>query len=154
MDGYPPTCRVCTGAPSVVVVAAYPTLRRLIVELLERDQACWQVGAVAHQPELAAAVAAQQPDLVILDAADFPRCCRDSLHFFDRQHVIVVGPEPDAAYERAARRAGAGGWLPRDRVGEDLTACMRRVLGCTHRLAAIPPSDRLQTCGHNPKERR
>lgn len=153
MDGSPPTCRVCSGAPSVVVVVAHPTLRRLIVELLERDEACWQLRAVAHQPDLAAAVAAEEPDLVILDAGNFPRCCRDSLHSFPRQHVIVIGPEPDAAYERAARRAGAGAWLPRDRVGEDLTACMRRVLGCTHRLAPIPPPDRLQTCGPIPKDR-
>ena len=152
MDGSSPTCRVCTGAPSVVVVAAHPTLRRLIVELLERDQACWQLRAVAHQSDLAAAIAAEEPDLVVVDAGDFPRCCRDSLRSFDRQQVIVIGPEPDPAYERAARRAGAGAWLPRDRVGEDLVACMCRVLGCTHRPGPNPPPDRLQPCRHNPKE--
>lgn len=130
---------------------AHRTLRRLIVELLERDQACWQLRAVADQLDLAAAVAAAEPDLVVFDAGDFARCCRDSLRSFPRQRVIVIGPEPDAAYERAARRAGAGAWLPRDRVGEDLTACMRGVLGCTHRPPS-PPPDRLQPCGPIPKD--
>lgn len=154
MDGSPPTCRVGTGAPSVVLVVADPTLRRLMVELLERDPVCWQLRAVADEAELVGMLAAGEPDLVILDTGDFARCCRDSLHCFSRRRIIVIGPEPDAAYERAARRAGAGAWLPRDRVGEDLTGCMRRVLGSTRGPAASPPPDRLHACCHNPRERR
>ena len=150
MDGSPPTCRVCTGAPSVVVVVAHRAVRHLIIALLERDQARWQLRAVADEADLAATIAAAEPDLVIVDAGDFARCCRDALRSFPRQRVIVIGPEPDAAYQRAARRAGAGGWLPRDRLGEDLTDCMRRVLGCTHRPPSPPPA-RLQGCGPLPK---
>ncbi len=154
MNGLSPPCLVCTGAPSVIVVVAHATLRRLIVELLERDQACWQLRTVAHRPDLAAAILAERPDLVLVDAGDFPRCCRDALGSFDLQHVVVIGPEPDAAYERAARRAGAGAWLPRDRVGEDLITCMCRALGCTHRLAPTQPSKRARPWGLDPKKRR
>lgn len=127
----PRTCRVCSGSPSVVLEVANPTLRRLIVELLERDCVCWQVRSVGDPTDFAAAIATEVPDLVILDTRDATRCCRDSPHHARCQRVIVIGPEPDAAYERAAQRAGASAWLPRDRLGDDLTDCMCRVLGCT-----------------------
>lgn len=129
---------MCSGLASVVLEVANPTLRRLIVELLERDVGCWQVRAVADQTEFVAAVAMEVPDLVILDTRDATRCRCDASQRVCCQRVIVIGPEPDAAYERAAQRAGAKAWLPRDRVGEDLTACMRQVLGCTHGRAPTP----------------
>lgn len=154
MDGSPQECLVCTGTPSVVVAVANHTLRRLIVDLLGRDGPCWQVRDIAGQAELAAAVAVAEPDLVILDTGDFARFCRDSAGSVAPQRVVVIGPEPDAAYEHAARRAGAGAWLTRDRVGEDLSVCMCRVLGCTHGAAPRRPPERLQqTCQHNVKGR-
>lgn len=123
-----------------MVAVAHRGLRQLIVELLERDHTGCRLCALADQCDLATAVASEQPDLVILDAGDFARSCRDSLHSFPRQRVIVIGPEPDAAYERAAHRAGAGAWLTRERVGEDLSSCMCHVLGCSHGLAPSPPT--------------
>lgn len=106
------------------------TLRHLIVELLARDHADWQVSTVADQSDLAEAITADSTDLVILDVGDFVRSCRESLQSFPRERVIVIGPEPDAEYERAAREEGAGAWLSRDRVGEDLVTAMRQALGC------------------------
>lgn len=41
---------------------------------------------------------------------------------------MVVGLEPDDAYEGVARRDGAGAWLARDRVAKDLSASMRLAL--------------------------
>jgi len=116
----------------VVVAVAHRGLLNLIVELLDRDDACWQVRALTDSSELAATMTAATPDLVVVDAADFPRCCRELLGTFPAARVVVIGPEPDPAYDHAARRAGAGAWLSRDRVGEDLGASMRAVLGCTH----------------------
>lgn len=133
MEGSPPECLMCTGAPSVVIAVTHHGLRQLIIELLQRDHASWHLHALGDQSDFTAAVATVEPDLVIVDAGDFARFCRDSLRAFPRRRVIVIGPEPDAAYERAAQRAGAGAWLVRDRVGEDLSACLRRVLGCAHR---------------------
>ena len=129
-------CPVCTGTASVVVAVAHHGLRRLIAELLHQDHATWRVTAVPHQRDLAGAITAAAPDLVILDVGDFARCCHDSLEAFPRRQVIVIGPEPDMAYERAARQGGAGAWLTRDRVGEDLIAAMRGVLGCAPAPAA------------------
>lgn len=132
MHGDPQQCQVCAGTPTVLVAIAHRTLRELTVELLERDHGCWQVRALAQAAALGRVLAEAPPDLVVIDAADFPRCCRDVLDGFPPERVVVVGPEPDAAYERAARRAGAGAWLARDCVAEDLSAGMRAALGCTH----------------------
>ena len=140
MNGDAQRCPACAGAPTVLVAVAYRTLRELTVELLEREHGCWQVTALSELAELSRAVAARPPDLVVVDAADFPRCCRELLDGFPARRVVVIGPEPDVAYERAARRAGAGAWLARDRVAEDLSAGMRAALGCTH--ARYPTRDR------------
>jgi len=131
-------CPVCTGTAAVVVAVAHDALRLLIVDLFQQDHASWHAIAVPNQRDLAGAIAAAGPDLVILDVGDFARCCRDSLQTFPRRRVIVIGPEPDVAYERAARQGGAGAWLTRDRVGEDLIVAMRGVLGCAP--APVPAS--------------
>lgn len=128
-------CPVCTGTPSVVVAVAHQTLRTLIVEMLERDKARWLVRSVANNLDLAVIVAAEEPDLVILDAGDFVRSSRRPLQTYSPERAIVVNPEADVAYEDAARRGGAGAWLISDRLGEDLGGCMRTVLGCTHGVA-------------------
>lgn len=136
MERAPPNCAVCTGSPAVVVAVAHHTLRHLIVELLEQDRARWQIHALADRRELPALVAAAEPELLVLDDGDLA-WCRD-VPAFPAHRVIVIGPELDAAYERAARQAGAGAWLTRDRLGEDLIGCMRRALGCTHDPTAEP----------------
>lgn len=138
MNGDSTQCPVCTGAPSVVVAVGHRALRSLIVELLGRDHACWHVRALADPATSAGVVTDAPPDLVIVDAGDFPRCCRGLLGAFPASRVVVIGPEPDPAYERAARRGGAGAWLSQDRVGEDLSAAMRAVLDCTHGPCPAP----------------
>ena len=132
MNGDPQHCPVCAGTPTVLVAVAHPTLRALTVELLEREHGCWRARALAEPSGLAGEVRRAPPDLVVIDAGDFPRCCREVLDGFPSDRVVVVGPEPDPAYERAARRAGAGAWVARDRVAEDLSAGMRAALGCSH----------------------
>lgn len=116
----------------MLVAVAHPTVRQLTVELLEREHSCWRIEPLDSPSDLARTLTSTRPDLVVVDAADFPRCCRDALDGFPRERVVVVGPEPDAAYERAARRAGAGAWLARDRLAEDLSAATRTALGCSH----------------------
>ena len=123
----------------MLVAVGFPALRRMIVELLDREHGCWAAEPLADQREFRHTLSADPPDLVVLDAADFPRCCHEDLGAFPRWRVVVIGPEPDLAYEDAARRGGAGAWLARDRIGEELSHRMRRALGCSHR--PCPPSD-------------
>lgn len=137
---------MCTGTPSVVVAIVHPALRRLILDLLERDRARWRLHALDDRNDLLAVVIAAGPDLVVLDDGDIGWCRALAPHFAP-DRVIVIGPEPDPAYEHAARRAGAGAWLSRDRVADDLIPSMRHVLGCTHDLM---PAESLRACPTHP----
>ena len=99
-------------------------MRGLIVELLERH-GTGQTIAVAGPERLSALFADTIVDVLVVDGADFPGCCRWR---FPYERVVVIGAEPDAAYEALALRAGAGAWLPRDRVGEDLLTTLHHTL--------------------------
>lgn len=115
-------------APLVLVAIRHPTMRRFALELARREHPDW----VATEPEtaemLVAAVSRVDPDVLVVDDGDFPSCCEAAIAAFPPSRVVVVGIEPDGAYEAAAFRAGAGAWVARDRVGEELGAVLRDVL--------------------------
>jgi hypothetical protein len=125
-------CPVCDGHPRVLVVMRHPAMLRFTRELLEREYGCWVATEVRSGERLAAVLDRVTPDLLVIDAADFPVCCRTALAHIGSDRVIVIGPEPDPAYRAAALGNGAAAWIPRERVGDDLGAEMRRVLGCLH----------------------
>jgi DNA-binding NarL/FixJ family response regulator len=129
MDG---SCPVCDGEPRVLVVMRHPTMRVLTRELLEREFNCWIATEADTDEKLTRALDRVSPDLMIIDAREFPSCCPAALDHIDADRVIVIGPEPDPSYEAAALGHGAGAWLARDRVGEDLAGEMRRIMGCVH----------------------
>ncbi len=129
----PGPCPVCDRNPRVLVAMRHPAMLRLTRELLEREFGCWLATEVdTGGDSLARAVDRLAPDLLVIDAARFPACCPTALSRMPEDRVIVIGPEADPSYRAAALSHGAAAWLPRERVGEDLAAEMRRVLGCTH----------------------
>ena len=137
---------VCNGwvdPPSVVVAVAHRAMREFIVELLNREQGHWAVSAVCSVAELDDVVASY-PDLVVVDTADFAGCCRQLPTSFPLGRVIVIGPEPDPAYRQAALRRGAGAWLSRERVAEELCDALCSAHACA-REARQAPVDYLRT---------
>jgi DNA-binding NarL/FixJ family response regulator len=128
----PTACPVCDGEPRVLVAIRHPPMRRLTRELLARDHRCWRASAIGRGERLDRALAHWRPDLLVVDAADFPACCRPALNRFPAHRVVVVGAQQDEWYRAAALRAGAGGWVSRERVAEELGAAMRAALGCHH----------------------
>ena len=124
-------CPVCDSDPTVLVAVRHPAMRRYIRELLSREHHCWTGAQLRPDEPLEMAVERVQPDLVIVDAVDFPECCRERVESF-RGRVLVIGPEPDAAYRRAAALGGAGAWLAREDVADGLGPALRAVLGCSH----------------------
>ncbi len=131
-------CNGWAGRPHVVVAVAHRVMREFIVELLNRDQGHWVVSAVDSVSELDHTVASY-PDLVIVDTADFAGCCRRLPAEFSLARVVVIGPEPDPAYRHAALHCGAGAWLSRERVAEDLCDALRsaRACECESRIAPV-----------------
>lgn len=125
-------CQVCDGTPRVLIVMRHSAMLGFTRELLERAFGCWVATEASVGPELCERLRRDPPDVMIVDAAEFPVACQSTLVGFPRERVIVIGPEPDASYRAAILADGAGAWLPREQVGEDLSRELRRVLGCGH----------------------
>lgn len=115
-------------SPRVLVAIRHPAMRALTGALLERQLQCRVATEVDNGSRLRRAIRRVHPDVVVVDVGDFPTCCRAALDTFPHQRVVVIGPEPDPAYGAAAFARGAGAWLPRDRVGEEIGDALRRVL--------------------------
>ena len=120
-----PQSSTSPSGAEVAVVIDHPALRELVVTLLERSDPSWKVTATADSRPLAGRLSNDAPDVVVVDAGDVQRCCRATFAAFPRQRLIVIGPQPGADYERVARRSGVGGWLPRERVADDLPGLVR-----------------------------
>ena len=133
-------CPVCDAEPRVLVVMQHPSMLRFTRELLERECGCWVATEVRSGPALARTLDRLTPDLLVIDTADFPASCFSAIAHIPRERIIVISPEPDPAYRRAALHNGAGGWLARDDVADHLGQEMRRVLGCRH--DPCPPGSR------------
>jgi len=103
-----------------LVAIDHPTMRALTGELLERDGSCRVTGLEADDRALAAAIDNDDPDLVILATGEFPGCCPTALERWPAARVIVIGPEAGDSYRAVAQAAGAGAWVARERIGDDL----------------------------------
>lgn len=114
----------------MVVVVAHRGMRALIVDLLARDGGRWVVSTIDGVAELDKQSPNIRDLLLVVDTADFDACCRQLPASFPIHHVVVIGPEPDLAYRQAALRRGAGAWLSRERVAEELHDCLCSALGC------------------------
>ena len=125
------------GQRRVAVAIAHPAMHRLVVDLLDRDHDRWAVSADDDVSDLGSIVSAR-PDLVIVDTADFAACCRRLPASFPPGRVIVIGPEPDPAYRHAALHRGAGAWLSRECVAEELCDAMCSTAGRAQ--VQYPPS--------------
>lgn len=125
----------CAGQaerPVVLDAIRHPHMRHLSAELLTAAGGCWTLSTTRDDEMVADAVCRCDPAVVVVDSIDFPTCCRAALKSLPPQRVIVVGPEPDPAYRAAAVSMGAGGWVSRDRIAEDLSAAVRSALGCPY----------------------
>jgi DNA-binding NarL/FixJ family response regulator len=126
------SCPVCDGTPRVLVAIRHPVMRRYAAELLARECGCWASSDVTAGEMLPEAIDRLRPDLLVVDAGDFPACCQAAIDAFPRDRVVVVGPEPDPSYGVAALADGAAACIARDDVGEELIPTMRAILGCRH----------------------
>lgn len=144
-------CPVCDGSPLVLVAIRHPGMRRLTADLLAREYHCWAVSEAVVGDRLAARIGRDRPDLVVVDDADFPACLQPGPACFPAQRVVVIGPEPDPGYRAHALGAGAGAWIPRERVSDELGPAMRRILGCCHDPCPAPaPSPTAPTAATAP----
>ena len=118
------------GAPRVLVAVRHAMMRRYAAELLGRAGGCWVSAEIAEGEMLPPAIERFQPDVLVVDAGDFPACCQAALAAFPRDRVVVIGPEPDPSYGAAAIADGAAACVPRDDIADALAPALRAILGC------------------------
>lgn len=132
--------------PVVLDAIRHPVMRRWSDELLAAEPGCWTVAEPEAGEMLVDAIARTEPDVVVVDTVDFPACCLAALDALPPGHVVVIGPEPDPAYRRAALAQGAAAWVSRDQVGDELAAAVRTALGCPYEVCpeetALPTRSR------------
>lgn len=127
-----PPCADCQRGATVLVTIRHRSMRRLTRQVVQHDLPACRVEEQGDDELLVDAVRRLGPTVLIVDTGDFPACCEMTLAAFPPERVIVISPEPGAAYEAAALNGGAGGSLPRDRISHDLQQELRKVVGCRH----------------------
>ena len=128
----------------------HPVMRRWSRELLEGAGGCWCVDEPGPGEMVADAIGRTSPAVLVVDDTEFPACCRTAIDAYPPDRVIVIGTEPDSVYRAAAIDAGAGGWVSRDHVGEQLAVLIRRSLGCPHDRCPPDQHDRPSTSSASP----
>jgi DNA-binding NarL/FixJ family response regulator len=109
----------------------HPTMRRYVCDLIERGCRCWLATTIPEPGPLHDVITNLHPDAIVLEAAQFPQCCPAIGDTFPISHIVVIGPYPDDAYRDAAYAAGAGAWIPRDRLPDELVHELHRIIGLT-----------------------
>jgi len=112
---------------TVLVAIRHPAMRRYTCAILDAEGGCSAVVELERGTTPADALARWRPDLVVIDTGEFPECGSRALPGFPADRVIVVGPEPEGDYRAAALAHGAGAWISRDRLGDDLPPEVRRM---------------------------
>ena len=112
---------------TVLVAIRHPAMRRYTCAILDAEGGCSNVVELERGTTPADALARWSPDLVVIDTGEFPECGSRALPGFPADRVIVVGPEPEGDYRAAALAHGAGAWISRDRLGDDLPPEVRRM---------------------------
>lgn len=103
-------------------------MRGLVSDLLQRETGC-EVFELARPDVPDSARTTMCTFVLVVDAADFPACCHGSLAGLSRDRFVVVGQEPDAASRDLVASQGAGAWIPRERLGDDLVPAVLRIVG-------------------------
>lgn len=112
----------------VHVVVEHETMRELLVDLLEREQCVVASTNSGRHP--VSALPVHDGDVLVVDEALFARPGWSREIVLDEQScVVVVATEDDPFSRQAALAGGARGWIPRERLGDDLAEELRRVRG-------------------------
>ena len=125
----------------VLVVDDHATVREGLIRILTSADAQWQIHS-APNAEVALALVAQQTfDIGIVDMSmpgmngiELVRTLRAN---GQRMPLLMLSMHAEEAYALRAFKAGANGYIAKDRATEELVAAVRRVAaGGTH----IPPA--------------
>jgi len=115
-----------SDVPQIRVAVQHVDMRRLIIELLRSELDGCVINEGGEDAHWTRNLDRQTgTEIVIIDEISLGQAASKTV---PGGVLIVIAPEADASYRDAALEAGARGWLPRERVAEDLSSEVRRVL--------------------------
>ncbi len=116
---------------SVFVVDDHPLFRRGLVDALEEQHDLRVIGQAATAAEAARAIPAEHPDVAIVDLSLGAESGLDLVSTLTRPgnevRVLVVSAHDEVVHAARAFRAGALGYIMKDKPVADLIAAVRRV---------------------------
>jgi two-component system invasion response regulator UvrY len=125
----------------VLVVDDHATVREGLIRILTSADAQWQIHSAPNAEAALALVAQQVFDVAIVDMSmpgmngiELVRTLRANGHGMP---LLMLSMHAEEAYALRAFKAGANGYIAKDRAAEELVAAVRRVAaGGTH----VPPA--------------
>jgi two-component system, NarL family, invasion response regulator UvrY len=110
----------------------HPVVRRGVRDLLEAEQVCSDIHEVSSGKAALAAIRSQSWDLLILDVA-LPdqhglEVLKEVKLLQPRLPVLMLSLYPEREFALRAIKAGASGYLTKDRAPSELLAAVKRVL--------------------------
>jgi two-component system nitrate/nitrite response regulator NarL len=111
----------------VLIVADDPLARAGLATLLTDQPGCTVTGQVPGETDLATALAAYRPDVVVWDLGWDPDSALERLADLGEAGPPVVALLPDETYTSDARTAGARGFLLREVTAESLVTALMAV---------------------------
>ena len=122
-----------TATISVLVVDDHPLVRRCLREALEDDPGITVVGSAGDGVEAVGLARELRPEVVVMDRAmpamDGIEATREILRFAPDTLVLIISMSADEASVRAAREAGAQGFLEKNAAGFDLPNAVKAAAG-------------------------
>jgi DNA-binding NarL/FixJ family response regulator len=116
----------------ILLVDSHPLARRGLTALLESESGLAVCAAVATRLQALEAIAAEQPDLVIvelfLEEGDGPDLVKAIRSRHAELPVLVLSLQEAPAYAERALQAGASGYVSKREMGETLLDAVRCVL--------------------------
>jgi len=120
------------GRACVLVVDDHPVFCEGMAALLNRQQDVRCCGEAGSIPAAQAAIARQKPDLVLLDLrlgqADGLEAIKGFKAQFPGLRILVISQFDEKVYAERTLRAGAAGYVMKERASEEVLRAIRAVL--------------------------
>ncbi len=121
------------GKAGILVVDDHPIVRQGLADLLDSQADFFCCASAGDLASAQAAVAAQKPDLVLLDLRLGPADGLESIKAlksrFDKLRIVIISQFDETVYAERALRAGAMGYVMKDQAAEEVLGAVRTVLG-------------------------
>lgn len=119
------------GAVRVVVVDDHPVFRKGLVEVIDDEPDITVCGEAGTPQAALTIVAAEQPDVAVVDLSLGDKSGLDLVSVLSRQHpnvrLLVLSGHDERVHAERALKAGALGYIMKDKAANELLAAVRQV---------------------------